>query len=119
MTFKAKPAKAKKGAVLASRQRHAHASLVGKDEKKPATKEEKTNEEPSCLVRATDGKVKFSTTVRFVMEVSRSELPTQVKAKDTVRFHLALTTIMKAHMDSLKKREKSKRPKTKNTATSV
>lgn len=48
-----------------------------------------------------------------------SESRRQVKAKDTVRFHLALTTIMKAHMDSLKKREKSKRPKTKKTATTV
>ncbi|CAK0787488.1 hypothetical protein CVIRNUC_010708 [Coccomyxa viridis] len=46
-----------------------------------------------CLVRATDGKRKISTTVT---------------AKDYSRFQESYATILKAHMDALKRREKTK-----------
>ncbi|CAL8460539.1 g68 [Coccomyxa elongata] len=46
-----------------------------------------------CLVRATDGKRKISTTLN---------------TKEYVRFQESYGTILKAHMDALKKREKSK-----------
>ncbi|KAK9908809.1 hypothetical protein WJX75_003183 [Coccomyxa subellipsoidea] len=46
-----------------------------------------------CLVRATDGKRKISTTLN---------------AKEYARFQESYGTILKAHMDALKKREKTK-----------
>lgn len=49
-----------------------------------------------CLIRATDGKRKISTT-----------LP----GKDCGKFQSSYSTILKAHMDSLKKREKTKAKK--------
>lgn len=48
-----------------------------------------------CLLRATDGKRKISTII------SGKELP---------RFQDAYTTILRAHTDSLKKRERVKQP---------
>lgn len=51
------------------------------------------NAEFHCLIRATDGKRKISTVVA---------------AKDHVRFQDSYNTILKAHMDALKKREKKK-----------
>mmetsp|Transcript_20357 Transcript_20357/g.61345 ORF Transcript_20357/g.61345 Transcript_20357/m.61345 type:complete len:106 (-) Transcript_20357:2103-2420(-) len=65
-----------------------HSNLVSKRHKKHA---EVTHF--VCLVRATDGKRKFST---------------EVSAKDHVRFQMAYATILKAHMGSLKRREKVK-----------
>ncbi|KAL2636153.1 hypothetical protein R1flu_007632 [Riccia fluitans] len=44
-----------------------------------------------CLVRATDGKKKISAALT---------------AKDHQRFQMAYATVLKAHMDSLKKRDK-------------
>ncbi|KAF6264699.1 signal recognition particle, SRP14 subunit [Scenedesmus sp. NREL 46B-D3] len=49
--------------------------------------------EYSCLIRATDGKRKISTAVA---------------ATDIVKFQTSYALILRAHMDSLKKREKSK-----------
>uniref|UniRef100_A0A0D6QR18 Signal recognition particle 14 kDa protein n=1 Tax=Araucaria cunninghamii TaxID=56994 RepID=A0A0D6QR18_ARACU len=53
-----------------------------------------------CLVRATDGKKTISTTL---------------SAKDHQRFQAAYATVLKAHMDALKKRERKDR-KDKKTA---
>ncbi|GLJ25398.1 hypothetical protein SUGI_0486200 [Cryptomeria japonica] len=53
-----------------------------------------------CLVRATDGKKTISTTL---------------SAKDHQRFQAAYATVLKAHMDALKKRERKDR-KEKKTA---
>ncbi len=39
----------------------------------------------------------------------------QIRSKDVVRFQMSLTTILKAHIDNLKKREKPKK-KTKKLA---
>ncbi|KAK9842006.1 hypothetical protein WJX81_003819 [Elliptochloris bilobata] len=49
-----------------------------------------------CLIRATDGKKKVTTTV---------------SGKDHVRFQGSYGTILKAHMDNLKRREKTKSAK--------
>ena len=54
-------------------------------------------EEYVCLVRATDGKKKASTAVH---------------AKDYFKFQASYSTILKAHMDGLKKKEKVKAVKT-------
>ncbi|CAL5222481.1 g4853 [Coccomyxa viridis] len=58
-------------------------------------KSKKPNEEAQyvCLVRATDGNKKISTTVT---------------AKDYSRFQESYATILKAHMDALKRKEKTK-----------
>eukprot|EP00959_Pyramimonas_sp_CCMP1952_P193890 4054510-Pyramimonas_sp.AAC.1 len=52
-----------------------------------------TSDDYLCLVRATDGKKKISATVG---------------AKDHMRFQAAYATLMKAHMDSLKKKDKKR-----------
>ncbi|CAM6098354.1 unnamed protein product [Calypogeia fissa] len=58
-----------------------------------------------CIVRATDGKKKISTLL---------------SAKDHHRFQMAYATVLKAHMDTLKKREKKeKKEKKATTATKV
>jgi len=57
-----------------------------------------------CLIRATDGKTKLSTTIR---------------AKDVVRFQMSLTTILKAHVDNLKKREKPKKKVNRHKLTAL
>mmetsp|Transcript_49357 Transcript_49357/g.158032 ORF Transcript_49357/g.158032 Transcript_49357/m.158032 type:complete len:102 (-) Transcript_49357:152-457(-) len=49
------------------------------------------SEDNVCLIRATDGKKKISA---------------RLTAKESVRFQASYTTILKAHMDSLKKRER-------------
>jgi len=55
--------------------------------------------EAACLVRVTGpGNVKLSTVL---------------KSKDVVRFQREYSTLMKAHMDGLKKREKKSKSKTK------
>ena len=64
--------------------------------KKKAKAENKDKEDDSfsCLVRASDGKKKISTVV---------------SVKDHVYFLSACNTICKAHMDALKRKERSKR----------
>ncbi|KAG0565221.1 hypothetical protein KC19_8G174700 [Ceratodon purpureus] len=60
--------------------------------------------EPSefrCLVRATDGKKKISCSLT---------------AKDHLRFQTSYGTVLKAHMDSLKKKEKKDKKEKKTTA---
>jgi len=82
-----------------------------------------------CLVRASDGKAKISTTVRkkrrrgggvqrttAVPSHSHPLSPSlfsllQVSAKDHARFIESYGTILKAHMDGLKKKEKAKKKK--------
>eukprot|EP00850_Spirogloea_muscicola_P005603 SM000026S08852 [mRNA] locus=s26:32171:33333:- [translate_table: standard] len=49
-----------------------------------------------CLVRATDGKKKISTSI---------------SAKEQARFQAAYATVLRAHMDALKKREKKDKKK--------
>ncbi|KAL3684195.1 hypothetical protein R1sor_002217 [Riccia sorocarpa] len=53
-----------------------------------------------CLVRATDGKKKISAALT---------------AKDHQRFQMAYATVLKAHMDSLKKRDKKDKKEKKGT----
>mmetsp|Transcript_39801 Transcript_39801/g.55271 ORF Transcript_39801/g.55271 Transcript_39801/m.55271 type:complete len:116 (+) Transcript_39801:133-480(+) len=61
--------------------------------------------ESVCLIRATDGKKKISAAIG---------------AKDHMRFQAAYSTLLKAHMDSLKKREREKkRSKPKATSSAV
>ncbi|KAJ7564938.1 hypothetical protein O6H91_02G040500 [Diphasiastrum complanatum] len=77
-----------------------------KKKKDDATGSENVVAEPleyRCLVRATDGKKKFSALL---------------SAKDHQRFQMAYSTVLKAHMDALKKREK-KDKKDKKAATKV
>ncbi|CAM6034614.1 unnamed protein product, partial [Sphagnum compactum] len=64
-----------------------------KHQKKRKTIEESPAVEPEyrCLVRATDGKKTISCTL---------------SAKDHQRFQTSYATVLKAHMDALKKREK-------------
>lgn len=57
-----------------------------------------------CLVRATDGKRTISTTL---------------SAKDHQRFQMAYATVLKAHMDALKKREKKDKKEKKVTVKSA
>mmetsp|Transcript_32391 Transcript_32391/g.39213 ORF Transcript_32391/g.39213 Transcript_32391/m.39213 type:complete len:118 (+) Transcript_32391:406-759(+) len=64
--------------------------------------EESENHEYVCLVRATDGKRKISATLT---------------PKDFVRFHQGYSTVLKANLDALKKREREKKKKTKPQAT--
>jgi hypothetical protein len=45
-----------------------------------------------------------------------SDAPRQVRAKDVLRVQLAMGTIHKAHMDSLKKKEKTKKTPKKPSA---
>ncbi|GAQ88874.1 signal recognition particle 14kDa family protein [Klebsormidium nitens] len=52
-----------------------------------------------CLIRATDGKKKISTAV---------------SVKEVARFQTAYATVLKAHMDALKKKEKRDKKKTGN-----
>eukprot|EP00271_Cylindrocystis_brebissonii_P006219 TRINITY_DN18903_c0_g1_i1.p1 TRINITY_DN18903_c0_g1~~TRINITY_DN18903_c0_g1_i1.p1 ORF type:complete len:159 (+),score=38.69 TRINITY_DN18903_c0_g1_i1:351-827(+) len=56
-----------------------------------------------CLIRVTDGKRKFSTSV---------------SAKDHVRFQAAYATVLRAHMDALKKKEKKDKKKAGGGASS-
>eukprot|EP00887_Chlorella_sp_A99_P001824 scaffold19.g1824.t1 len=57
-----------------------------------------------CLVRATDGKRKLSTSVA---------------GKDVARFHDSYTTIMRAHMDTLRKRERTRHNKQQQAAATT
>lgn len=54
--------------------------------------------EYKCLIRATDGKKKITT---------------EIGSKEQGRFQNSYSTILRAHMDALKKREKSKKPVSK------
>jgi signal recognition particle subunit SRP14 len=69
------------------------ATATLKHQKKRKTIEESPAVEPEyrCLVRATDGKKTISCTL---------------SAKDHQRFQTSYATVLKAHMDALKKREK-------------
>ncbi|KAK9205806.1 hypothetical protein WN943_016076 [Citrus x changshan-huyou] len=79
-----------------------------------------------CLIRATDGKQKISTTMKFfrylsslVMESLNQEkvvlgIPDfveKVGAKDHQRFQASYATLLKAHMAALKKRERKDKKK--------
>lgn len=77
--------------------------------KKPRTGSETTataaaEEDYRCLVRATDGKKKFSTAVA---------------GKDQARFQAAYTTVLRAHMSALKKRDKKDKRKTSKAVTAA
>lgn len=63
--------------------------------------EKSPDDEYRCLVRATNGKKKFSTTI---------------SAKDHLRFQAAYATVLRAHMDSLKKKEKKDKKDKKKPA---
>eukprot|EP00295_Goniomonas_pacifica_P012507 CAMPEP_0175877024 /NCGR_PEP_ID=MMETSP0107_2-20121207/40375_1 /TAXON_ID=195067 ORGANISM="Goniomonas pacifica, Strain CCMP1869" /NCGR_SAMPLE_ID=MMETSP0107_2 /ASSEMBLY_ACC=CAM_ASM_000203 /LENGTH=80 /DNA_ID=CAMNT_0017196297 /DNA_START=23 /DNA_END=265 /DNA_ORIENTATION=+ len=52
------------------------------------------DQDPVCLVRAKCGKTRLST---------------HVPAKDQVRFQMHYSTILKGHMDALKKKEKKEK----------
>lgn len=67
-----------------------------KKRKKPEETPAQAAEAPEfrCLVRATDGKKKISCSLT---------------AKDHQRFQTSYATVLKAHMDSLKKKEKNKK----------
>jgi len=77
-------------------------------------KKRKTNAETSapvpepsefrCLVRATDGKKKISCSLT---------------AKDHQRFQTSYATVLKAHMDSLKRKEKKDKKEKRTTAAKV
>eukprot|EP00727_Mastigamoeba_balamuthi_P009937 m51a1_g5566 putative signal recognition particle 14 kda protein (121) ;mRNA; f:596226-596839 len=59
---------------------------------KPKAKKTKPDDaEPKCMFRVTNGKKKFSTLVR---------------ARESARFQLSYMTVLRAHMDGLKKRER-------------
>jgi len=71
----------------------------------PAPKVTKTevsteNVEPRCLIRCTDG--------------NNAKFSTLVLAKDVVKFQMAYGNILKAQMDSLKRKEKKKKSKKVN-----
>lgn len=70
---------------------------------KPTPKRKSTEPvpQPVMLIRATDGKRKISAAI---------------SAKEHVRFQTACITLQKAHMDSLKKREREKKKKGKASA---
>ncbi|KAL3132715.1 RNA-binding signal recognition particle subunit srp14 [Trebouxia sp. C0010 RCD-2024] len=57
-----------------------------------------TAAEYTCLVRATDGKKKIAT---------------EIGVKEQGRFQTSYATILKAHMDALKRKERTKRPASK------
>ncbi|DBA65899.1 hypothetical protein WJX79_001045 [Trebouxia sp. C0005] len=62
------------------------------------TRHPDTAAEYRCLVRASDGKKKITT---------------EISPKEQGRFQMSYATILRAHMDALKKREKSKKPVSK------
>ncbi|BBN11522.1 signal recognition particle subunit SRP14 [Marchantia polymorpha subsp. ruderalis] len=64
-------------------------------------KDEDSAESYRCLVRATDGKKKISASLTL---------------KDHHRFQMAYATVLKAHMDALKKREKKDKKEKKPAA---
>eukprot|EP00250_Pteridium_aquilinum_P002326 c12523_g1_i1 orf=196-546(+) len=74
-----------------------------KKKRKAAAESQDEAAEYRCLARATDGKKNFSTLL---------------SAKDHQRFQMAYATVLKAHMDALKKREK-KDKKEKKAAIAV
>ncbi|GBG79987.1 hypothetical protein CBR_g30248 [Chara braunii] len=61
-----------------------------------AQKKDLLDEDCKCLVRATDGKRKISTTL---------------SPKEHIRFQTAYATLLKAHLDNLKKKEKAHKKK--------
>eukprot|EP00164_Ancoracysta_twista_P002733 GFYU01003635.1.p3 GENE.GFYU01003635.1~~GFYU01003635.1.p3 ORF type:complete len:110 (+),score=42.49 GFYU01003635.1:141-470(+) len=67
--------------------------IQGKPMKKkdPST----SNQEPRCLIRASDG--------------NKTKLSTLVTAKELVRFQISYGNILKVHIENLKKKEKAKR----------
>lgn len=77
------------------RQRPPSKKQASKKKKLPPAKASSTAEY-CCLVRATDGKRKISTTVSTV---------------DYAKFQASYSLILKAHMDALKKRQKKPEPK--------
>ncbi|KAH7277399.1 hypothetical protein KP509_39G049200 [Ceratopteris richardii] len=70
--------------------------------KRKSTAEPEDAMECRCLARATDGKKTISTFL---------------SAKDHQRFQAAYATVLKAHMDALKKREKKDKKEKKAAAT--
>lgn len=68
-----------------------HSNMVSKKHKKHAE-----NKDFKCLIRASDGKRKVST---------------EVTSKSYASFQSAYSTILKAHMGSLKRKEKVRAPK--------
>eukprot|EP00899_Mesostigma_viride_P018992 jgi/Mesvir1/27094/Mv20779-RA.1 len=56
-----------------------------------------SHDDQKCLVRATDGK--------------KRKISTTITAKEVVRFQMAYATLLKAHMDALKKRDKKQAKK--------
>ncbi|KAK1271962.1 Signal recognition particle 14 kDa protein [Acorus gramineus] len=74
-----------------------------------------------CLVRATDGKKKISTAVEsmetrqilicLVYLILRCEISGQLSTKEHQKFQASYATLLKAHMDSLKKRDRKDKKK--------
>lgn len=79
-------------------------SLQRHGKRKPENQPPVEESQFRCIVRATDGKKKISTLL---------------SAKDHYRFQMAYATVLKAHMDTLKKREKKEKKEKKATATKV
>ncbi|PON92434.1 Signal recognition particle, SRP14 subunit [Trema orientale] len=85
-----------KGSVWVTLKRSSLQSKVDKNKQKTAGEAI----EFRCLIRATDGKKTISTSVG---------------AKDHMRFQASYATILKAHMTSLKKRERKEKKKAVET----
>ncbi|MCO5571490.1 hypothetical protein L7F22_025230 [Adiantum nelumboides] len=78
--------------------------LDWKKKRKTTTESEDETVEYRCLVRATDGKKNISALL---------------SAKDHQRFQMAYATVLKAHMDALKKREKKDKKEKKAAAAAA
>ncbi|KAI5064156.1 hypothetical protein GOP47_0020826 [Adiantum capillus-veneris] len=75
--------------------------LDWKRKRKATVESEDETVDYRCLVRATDGKKNISA---------------MLSAKDHQRFQMAYATVLKAHMDALKKREKKDKKEKKAAA---
>lgn len=87
-----------KGSVWVTLKR---APVDWKKKRKAARESQDETIEYRCLVRATDGKRNISA---------------MLSAKDHQRFQMAYATVLKAHMDALKKREKKDKKEKKSAA---
>eukprot|EP00275_Glaucocystis_incrassata_P001855 EC124153.1.p1 GENE.EC124153.1~~EC124153.1.p1 ORF type:complete len:134 (+),score=24.12 EC124153.1:151-552(+) len=79
--------------------------VEGKDKKKAGTSQQQVGDEGEhrCIVRATDGK--------------KAKISCVVAHKDVVRFQMALSNVLKVHLDALKKKEKKAAAKRKTKAS--
>jgi len=84
-----------KGSVVVQFKRYIPDEKPNKKQKTETTKTEKTPD-ALCLIRAYDDKKKIST---------------HVNTQDLIRFQSSFNTVLKANMDSLKKKQKKKTTK--------